>query len=82
MLQRVSVACKFDEILLIRTAGAGDEGSERAGGGQWRDSVELLGEEEPGVVEAVSVARRALRVVEEALGESSWRLRAVWVMSE
>ena len=66
MLQRVSVACKFDEILVVRAA---QGAAERPGGGQWRDSDEMLGEGEPGLAPAVGKARRALGVVQEALGD-------------
>jgi len=69
MLQKVSVACKYDELLVIRAAEDPDHAAQRPGGGSWEDSDEILGEAEPGVPQAVVVARRALRVVEEALGE-------------
>ena len=70
MLQRVSQACKFDEVLVVR-AGAPDAEGEplREGGGKWEESDEILGEVEPGITPADAVARRALRVVEEALGD-------------
>ena len=61
MLQRVSLACKFDEVLIVRAAADpdADAAPPRAGGGKWEESLDVLGEAEPGMSSAAAVCRHA-----------------------
>eukprot|EP00960_Hanusia_phi_P029837 748200-Hanusia_phi.AAC.3 len=71
MLSRVSLLCKYDEILMIDVEDEDEDrkklGAERPGGGDWKEAIGF--EREPGMSNAQAMETSVLTVLEKALGD-------------
>ncbi|EKX49904.1 hypothetical protein GUITHDRAFT_104301 [Guillardia theta CCMP2712] len=68
MLTRVSLLCKYDEILVIELEEVEEDASgERLGGGEWKEAIGF--NKEPGMSNAQAVEKAVLSVLDKALGD-------------